>query len=309
MKHAPKPRQLRPLIWKHLPLLVGIRKWRVGGIPIYLNPSDEVVSRKCFVRQKWEPLEAQKITTACKPGSVCLDIGANIGFYACLMSERVGDDGQVFAFEPSPENFSYLTKNASGRKNLVVENLALGDTTGEAILFLSERHKGDHRLYEPCEGVERAECRVRCTTLHDYLTNKQITPSRISVVKMDTQGSEPRIMRGIGPLLLMMSEATFFVEFWPSAYEEQSDVDGNAYLAFLDATFDITDLNYVLGTYRPLKGLSDLTTLYETHLRGENHVEHSTLVLKLKGRNARTAQAFQDVPSGPTSAGAGACEA
>ena len=32
-------------------------------------------------------------------------------------------------------------------------------------------------------------------------------------------------------------------------------------------------------------------------------------ILKLKGRNARTAQAFQDVPSGPTSAGAGACEA
>ena len=42
---------------------------------------------------------------------VCLDIGANIGYYVTLESKMIGDQGKIIAIEPSPLNFDYLKRN------------------------------------------------------------------------------------------------------------------------------------------------------------------------------------------------------
>lgn len=38
------------------------------------------------------------------------DVGAKIGYYTRLSAERVGQEGSVVSFEPSPVNFSWLSK-------------------------------------------------------------------------------------------------------------------------------------------------------------------------------------------------------
>jgi len=47
------------------------------------------------------------------PGDVCLDIGANIGYYSVLFSNLVGPKGKVIAIEPDPDNFQLLIKNCT----------------------------------------------------------------------------------------------------------------------------------------------------------------------------------------------------
>src|SRR4249920_2069655 len=42
------------------------------------------------------------ILTCVNEGEVVWDVGANIGFYSCLLSQIVGATGEVFAFEPDP---------------------------------------------------------------------------------------------------------------------------------------------------------------------------------------------------------------
>ena len=45
-----------------------------------------------------------------KKGDVILDIGASIGWYACKISDLVGENGKIIAIEPDPKNFHYLKK-------------------------------------------------------------------------------------------------------------------------------------------------------------------------------------------------------
>ena len=50
--------------------------------------------------------------TAClKPGIQVVDVGANIGLYSILADQRVGDEGAVWAFEPSGETLQRMQKN------------------------------------------------------------------------------------------------------------------------------------------------------------------------------------------------------
>jgi FkbM family methyltransferase len=46
-----------------------------------------------------------------KPGMVAFDIGANIGYVTLLLSQAVGAEGQVFAFEALPANLERLSTN------------------------------------------------------------------------------------------------------------------------------------------------------------------------------------------------------
>ena len=55
------------------------------------------------------------------------DIGANIGHYTKIFSDKVSDSGAVCAFEPSPINFSSLEKNCRLLNNIFLFNFGLGE--------------------------------------------------------------------------------------------------------------------------------------------------------------------------------------
>ena len=47
------------------------------------------------------------------PGNVVIDLGANVGYYALMEANLVGNGGYVYAIEPSPSNVDMLRKNIS----------------------------------------------------------------------------------------------------------------------------------------------------------------------------------------------------
>ena len=51
-----------------------------------------------------------------KEGDVCIDVGANVGFYTLLTSALVGESGRIYAFEPTPRTFHILTSNSIQKK-------------------------------------------------------------------------------------------------------------------------------------------------------------------------------------------------
>ncbi len=46
-----------------------------------------------------------------QPGDSCFDIGANVGMWSLLMSERCGNGGRVYSFEPLGRNARCLRQN------------------------------------------------------------------------------------------------------------------------------------------------------------------------------------------------------
>jgi hypothetical protein len=69
-----------------------------------------------------------------KEGSIVFDIGAHVGFYTLLASALVGPTGKVFAFEPVPQNVSYLKEHLRINQvmNVVIHEAAVFDRTGPA---------------------------------------------------------------------------------------------------------------------------------------------------------------------------------
>ena len=51
----------------------------------------------------YEPETVEFFRGVIKPGMTCWDVGAQTGFFTCLFSKLVGEQGQVMAYEPMPE--------------------------------------------------------------------------------------------------------------------------------------------------------------------------------------------------------------
>ena len=48
------------------------------------------------------------IQNSIKNGDVILDIGAHIGLMSVILGKKVGADGKIYSFEPSPDTFLVL---------------------------------------------------------------------------------------------------------------------------------------------------------------------------------------------------------
>lgn len=192
--------------------------------------SDEYVSREILNTGNWEPFETELTRRLLAVFDLFIDLGANIGWYSALAQNVMAAGGQIHAFEPDPGNLSLLRENVAVRhpvRALLVQ-AAVSDTVGTAQLFQSPTNLGDHRLY--ASETDRAAVTVPVTTLDTYFGARTL-PARL--VKMDTQGSEPRIFRGAQRTLSPGdADSAYIIEFWPHGMANAGE-DIAAYLDYL----------------------------------------------------------------------------
>lgn len=146
-----------------------------------------------------------------QPGMVGVDVGANVGCYTLVLASLVGKTGKVIAFEPAPENVALLRDNVQRNRlrNVQIEAQALSDRKGTALLELSPA-SGEHRLVSSVHGSRTIK--VPVTTLDDALESLGY---RVDVVKVDVQGAEFAVLRGMSRTLEANSHLALLVEFDP----------------------------------------------------------------------------------------------
>ena len=191
---------------------------------------DRYISDSIRRTGKWEPFETRVIARLLAADVEFYDIGANIGWYSMIAGKRLGSRGIVHAFEPVPENVGLLAHNAAANAltNVRVNPFALGRSDGEAVVYLSDDNKGDHRAYASTE--ERQSIRVGLRRFDSYFDRATRKPL---VIKMDTQGFEYDVLLGMGDILEQHSaEIAFVAEFWPYGFA-QNGVDVDALIELL----------------------------------------------------------------------------
>jgi len=151
----------------------------------------------------YEPQLAAAIHRFARPGSVVYDLGANVGYATLLLARAVGPSGQVFAFEPLPENLERLrgaiSHNGLG-PSITVVPAAVGASPGPAT-FLVHASGGMGRL-EGGEGRRDgfiSSAAVDVTTMDDFVFS-QGHPAP-GLIKMDLEGGEGAALRGMLRLL------------------------------------------------------------------------------------------------------------
>ena len=172
---------------------------------------------------RWEVAECDQLREWLRPGMTFLDIGAHVGYMTLMGAAAVGPAGTVIAVEPSPANAALLRANVAtnGAGNVEVLEAAASDRTGRLELFLSPWNTGDNRAY-PVPEMDRVE--VPAVRLDDVLDGRQV-----DVVKVDTQGTDHRALRGLEATLARW-RPPLVVEFWPLGISESGD-DPSAALA------------------------------------------------------------------------------
>lgn len=126
-----------------------------------------------------------------KPGDVVLDVGANVGTYALWAAARVGPEGRVVAVEPHPGNFALLKKNAeeNGFVWLTPVQAAASDAPGRARLYIHPRAIN-------FSLVRKTEQHVDVEVLTVDGLAERLGLSRVSLIKVDVEGSEPAVLKG-----------------------------------------------------------------------------------------------------------------
>jgi len=160
-----------------------------------------------------------------RPGSIVLDIGANIGAHTLNLGQLVGPTGKVYAFEPTTFAFSKLKRNlalnpAIGAR-VVAEQARLtceNKLDREVEIYSSWKVVGSERRHPKHFGIAQPTSEAAVLTLDDYCKNSNL--SRIGFVKLDVDGFETEVLSG-AIKTLRRDLPTICMELAPYALEER----------------------------------------------------------------------------------------
>ena len=133
------------------------------------------------------------------PDSLVFDVGANIGKKTEVFLEC---GARAIAFEPQAHCVRELeARCAPWKSRLSVEQAAVGEEVGEAILHLRNESSEQASLLADWEGTTLAEVRVPVTTL-DAAIEKHGVPD---FCKIDVEGFELHVLKGLSQPIPLLS--------------------------------------------------------------------------------------------------------
>ena len=190
------------------------RELAFRGVRLALNQDDAIVSGSLALGT-YEEFELSVFESFLAPGKKVYDIGANIGLWSAVAARRVAPGGIVVAVEPGPDNCDFIARTVSlnGYANVRVFQRAVGDRTGEAMLYLCSNNKADHRIYAKGALGERRTVPVGIVRLDDLVAEHAL-PSP-DVIKVDIQGAEQLAVEGMRQTLAQNHHVVVFLELWP----------------------------------------------------------------------------------------------
>ena len=149
-----------------------------------------------------------------------VDVGAERGMFVEAFLEA--GCGRVYAIEPYPPNVRHLRRRFEADGRVSVLDLAVGPRDEARELHIAEDHSGReyghyHSLVNFPDTPEirrRKTLAVTCRSL-DSLVEDGTIPAEVGILKIDTEGYDLEVLRGMGRL----RAALVMVEFWdvPSA--------------------------------------------------------------------------------------------
>jgi FkbM family methyltransferase len=218
----------------------------------YVDARDGSVTPHLCLHGYWESWVTQAMARIIDPGWICVDIGANCGYYSLLMADIVGSSGQVLSVEPNPILARLVEKSLvlNGFKDSTkVSCKAISDTSNKKVSLTipgnawgSASIRSDLGKWVSSDNEKVVEVE---TITFDELT---LDCSRIDLVKIDAEGVEPEIWKGMKKTLKKNPEIRIIMEFAPDRYVEPTafleDIINEGFsIAFIDSDSTIKDLS------------------------------------------------------------------
>ena len=192
----------------------------VGGR--MLVDTADLIGRVLAVSGEWEPHITEVFKHQLHPGDVCIDVGAHIGYYTLVASSIVGTRGHVHAIEPSPSRHRRLVENLrrNNVENVTAWNVAAGQARGSSILYERRAdNTGSSSLSprvldsSPPSSGDYTAVEVPVARIDETVPGEVF--ERVRVVKVDVEGHEAEVLRGLEGILARRTPLAVFVEISP----------------------------------------------------------------------------------------------
>lgn len=159
--------------------------------PNQLNLMSNYVLRE---QGDWFEDEIHFVRNFIKPGMVALDIGANYGLYSTAIAKKLGDNGKLWCFEPTPNTAnalrSTIERNALTKQVEIIES-GLSDHIGEATFYVSPNAELNSLSSDNVNSADSLT--IKLLTL-DHC-NREYNWQTIDFIKLDAEGEEANILK------------------------------------------------------------------------------------------------------------------
>jgi FkbM family methyltransferase len=166
-----------------------------------------------------------------KEGMNVVDIGANLGIYTL---HALSAGCYVYSYEPTPKIYNILLDNIgingfepTGRAT--VYNLAVSDSMGKVEFTVYENRNG-HNTFFPTSNDDN-KITVNTVCLDQHLAHLD----HIDVVKIDVEGAEPLVFKGMKEIITNNPGIQIIMEFAPSHLLRGGN-DPQSFLEIIHAT-------------------------------------------------------------------------
>lgn len=201
----------------------------------------DYIGKKLLAGERWEPWVLDCIAGVSDRRKVFIDVGAFIGTHTVFAAHRYQ---HVHAFEPYPAFAEILRRNIELNEltNVTVHEVALGNDDGRTVRMHDFGQVAEIDEDTNFGGLSRV---VRGATTGVRVPQKTLDGFRfknIAAIKIDTQGTEYRVLQG-GNNTIRKQKPFIFLEGVNRQLDEQGD-------SFTDIRQFFRDRNYNLNRIR-----------------------------------------------------------
>lgn len=191
------------------------------GHRILVDSRDVGVGIHLITEGIWESWIASRFERSLRPGATVIEVGANVGFYTLLGASIIGPTGRYYAFEANPHIGRLLSAsvgiNGFGDRVTVFHKAAYRDRR-KIQFHVLERYPGSSSIHPFSEGLlEQVQDHARTIEV-EAVPLDEVFPDesfKVDLVKIDAEGSEPHVFRGMERLLRRSQDVKIICEFDP----------------------------------------------------------------------------------------------
>ncbi|GAA4099344.1 FkbM family methyltransferase [Streptomyces hundungensis] len=189
--------------------------------------TQDLIQRYLYLFGVWEPHMTHWLRQRLRPGDTFVDVGANLGVFSVLGSRLVGSAGKVVAIEASPAFHRGLLRNVALNHcdNVRAVNTAVSDGHRTLTFVLAgSRNMGANSIV-PYDGPAESSFEMGAVPLSELLEPAEVARAR--VIKIDVEGAEGSVVRGLAPLLDdLRHDVEIAVEVTPDRMAQLGDSAG-----------------------------------------------------------------------------------
>ena len=222
LKERDRTQALIRQLCRTAPLAEDITLARVlGRYKLLLDSRDRGLSPHLLLDGFWEIWVTEALRGIVRHGMAAVDIGANCGYHTMLLADLVGPGGQVHAFEPNPRMMALLRHSVelngfAGRVRL--HSAPMASSSGRQVRLMAARDQPmNAHLAAAGANVQSG------AVVHELLTQSlddALAGQAVDVIKIDAEGAEFDIWRGMTATLARSRRLSIVLEFAADRYPD-----------------------------------------------------------------------------------------